>query len=743
MDIVAFREQIAAIVAKNESRIGEESRYIEREYSIDPADKIQEAILSLENEKRLLQIGIVGRVKAGKSSLLNALLFDGKNILPKAATPMTAALTQISYGDELCAEVEFFSRNDIGEIKKDHQEYTERLNKLIDEKMNAAKSRNKLASVDLWEKSRKQAQRELGGNAGLSSAYDQYERMKSSGVAIDSLKDMDILSAKDLHSLSQQLLEYVGSKGRYMPFTKSVHIKLPQENLQGIQIVDTPGLNDPVQSREDRTRELLKYCDVIFIVSPSGQFLSKEDTDLMDRITTREGVNNIFVISSQIDNQLMGDEKDKGKGDLHQILKNITKKLGEHLSTTLTQLKKNSPEVGTTFDQLIEQGQKCVIHSSGICQTLRNQFDSKELWDSGAITVWKNLTQNYPDYFSDSDKATSIANLDLLSNLGEINKIIAAIQVKKQEIFEKRKEEFVKARFGFILKYQEHLISFCRERVDEIKNNDKETLEYKKKNLEDVIEAVSQDVDDEYLDIVESFEFKLKDRLNKKLEQYFQGAKNSIDSASETESESYKVKKDGLISKGARFFGLGGYETQTRTYTTIRSGAVRNALEELTTEIESFIKDESRLFIIHWKKSELLPKIMLTLRSGANDEKLSARLVNKSIRRVVLSMNISDLVYSGCIPDTLRARGTLTKSSAELFIEDAQTYVSGLKRRVNGDVNNYIGSLIACLRENKSFSSEIFGKYKEQIIEMESQIKNKEVELDSFDRIIKELKGIY
>jgi hypothetical protein len=34
MDIVAFREQIAAIVAKNESRIGEKSRYIEREYTI-------------------------------------------------------------------------------------------------------------------------------------------------------------------------------------------------------------------------------------------------------------------------------------------------------------------------------------------------------------------------------------------------------------------------------------------------------------------------------------------------------------------------------------------------------------------------------------------------------------------------------------------------------------------------------------------------------------------------------------
>lgn len=35
-------------------------------------------------ENRKLNIGVVGQVKAGKSSFLNTLLFDGKDILPKA-----------------------------------------------------------------------------------------------------------------------------------------------------------------------------------------------------------------------------------------------------------------------------------------------------------------------------------------------------------------------------------------------------------------------------------------------------------------------------------------------------------------------------------------------------------------------------------------------------------------------------------------------------------------------------------
>ena len=49
----------------------------------------------------VLRIGIVGQVKAGKSSFINALLFDGNDILPKASTPMTAALTVIKYSEKL------------------------------------------------------------------------------------------------------------------------------------------------------------------------------------------------------------------------------------------------------------------------------------------------------------------------------------------------------------------------------------------------------------------------------------------------------------------------------------------------------------------------------------------------------------------------------------------------------------------------------------------------------------------
>ena len=52
------------------------------------------------NENRLLRIAIIGQVKAGKSSFLNTFLFDGEEVLPKAATPKTANLTIIRHDDD-------------------------------------------------------------------------------------------------------------------------------------------------------------------------------------------------------------------------------------------------------------------------------------------------------------------------------------------------------------------------------------------------------------------------------------------------------------------------------------------------------------------------------------------------------------------------------------------------------------------------------------------------------------------
>ena len=66
-----------------------------------------EQVERFNQEEQTLNIAIMGQVKAGKSSFLNALLFNGKPVLPTAATPKTANLTRISYGEKPVLEVEY------------------------------------------------------------------------------------------------------------------------------------------------------------------------------------------------------------------------------------------------------------------------------------------------------------------------------------------------------------------------------------------------------------------------------------------------------------------------------------------------------------------------------------------------------------------------------------------------------------------------------------------------------------
>ena len=117
--IIDIRNKIQTLVDSHPDEL--HTALAQSEAFSDTAEKLTKEYESKVNPLRQLHIGIVGRVKAGKSSLLNSLFFGGKNILPKAATPMTAALTKLFYSEKLVAKVNFFENGDIEAIKKGHE----------------------------------------------------------------------------------------------------------------------------------------------------------------------------------------------------------------------------------------------------------------------------------------------------------------------------------------------------------------------------------------------------------------------------------------------------------------------------------------------------------------------------------------------------------------------------------------------------------------------------------------------
>ncbi|GAA7109484.1 hypothetical protein ID0214_07800 [Helicobacter pylori] len=362
------------------------------ENAVIKTEELEKTIKGMQAENRGLKVGIIGRVKAGKSSLLNALIFEGKEVLPKAATTETSSLTILKYAQNLSTEAQFYNERDMEELKRDHEGYEKKFKEIVSEEvkkleekqqglLNKSKerlsnfsksfSKNKsdeeapkqkiLSPEEIREKAQKIAKNELDKDEKLTALHDQYERMKKSGLI--NPKDLETrIQADSLEELNQKLYQLVGKEGKFMPYTKAVQISLNNPNLKDLEIIDTPGVNDPVVSREVCTKALLKECDVVFVIIPSGHFVGADDIDLFDRVSDKEGIQRVYFVSSQTDSTIVG-EAEKFDRNLKTAVINTQKILSSQLNKTMEGLIQECPNQKEIFKNAKKNG---VILTSGI-----------------------------------------------------------------------------------------------------------------------------------------------------------------------------------------------------------------------------------------------------------------------------------------------------------------------------------------------------------------------------------------
>ncbi len=378
------------------------------ENAVIKTEELEKTLKGMQAENRGLKVGIIGRVKAGKSSLLNALIFEGVEVLPKAATPMTASLTVLKYAKTLSAQAQFYDEKDMEELKRDHERYEKKFQRIVDEKVkeqqekqslaNRAKeklsnfgkafSKNKsdeeapkeriLSDEEILEKARRIAKKELDNDAKLAASHDQFERMKKSGLTNTETLETRI-QADSLEELNQKLYQFVGKEGKFMPYTKAVQISLNNPNLKDLEIIDTLGVNDPIVSREARTKALLKECDVVFVISPSNQFLTESDMDLFDRVSNKEGIQRVYFVASQADSAVCApSEVQNSRHHLPTALENAQKILSSSLNATMSLLEKKYPHQQEIFESAKKNG---IILTSGVCYSLYQDFENRASWE--------------------------------------------------------------------------------------------------------------------------------------------------------------------------------------------------------------------------------------------------------------------------------------------------------------------------------------------------------------------------
>ncbi|WRD88933.1 dynamin family protein [Helicobacter pylori] len=105
------------------------------ENAVVKTEELEKTLKGMQAENRGLKVGIIGSTNTGKSSLLNALIFEGKDVLPKAATTETSSLTILKYAQNLSAEAQFYNEKDMEELKRDHERYEKKFKEIVSEEV--------------------------------------------------------------------------------------------------------------------------------------------------------------------------------------------------------------------------------------------------------------------------------------------------------------------------------------------------------------------------------------------------------------------------------------------------------------------------------------------------------------------------------------------------------------------------------------------------------------------------------
>lgn len=396
----------------------------------DEQKKFQAAFKEAQDEGRKLRIGVIGSVKAGKSSFLNALFFEGEDRLPKAATPMTAALTVISYAETPKAVIHFYSQEDWNGILQKSAEYDAELNKRYfeyEKKYNEA----------LNESSRIKGFVNSGKKISPLYPKTDYEvrifRREIDDALISSKELVRMASNTDKLGTTEtvkpeELDQYIGAGGKYTAIVSYVELCINDKSLDGFEIIDTPGLNDPIVSRGKKTMEYLSHCDAAILLSSTTQFMDASTMELMLNTLPSSGVREIILVGSKLDSGML-DYKESGI-DVTQVYKSSVNTYRKHIANNINEIRLSRPDDAEKLEQSQTAFVSAMLYSMHIKRRNGISFNEEE----------QHIYRMIASRFTNFDDSLLLS----LSGVNDIMKKLNAVLERKADIINEKNDKLCK-----------------------------------------------------------------------------------------------------------------------------------------------------------------------------------------------------------------------------------------------------------------------------------------------------------
>lgn len=418
----------------------------------------------------VLKIGVVGQVKAGKSSFLNSLFFNGENVLPRASTPMTAGLTVLEYGEENSFDVEYYNEAEWNTFCAKNREYEEALANF----KNEMRQQNPSITDDVAEQNALNSIDDV-----LKSAHELVEGCGA--AAKGKIRPKSLIESQPfagVEGLQDTLEKYVGAHGAFTSVVKSLTIKMNHEGLRNLRIVDTPGVNDPVVSRERRTREFLRSCHGVFFLSYSGHFFDATDQVFLSERIGGEGIGAVVMIASKFDAVLQQVGLDF-KDDIQGAMAHCERMLRKQFTTNMGATSFSGPTPALTF-------------SSGIGFSIAQK--PQERWDAVEANVVSQMKRFFPSFFSTPDDVKMAFNE--LAQIDSIREkyVIGTFASKKDEILAQKLNDFFATSTTQIAKEADKGIKNVEEFLTSLRSEDIESLNKQKEDVAKVKKAIESKI---------------------------------------------------------------------------------------------------------------------------------------------------------------------------------------------------------------------------------------------------------
>lgn len=463
---------------------------------------MQENAENIINPDRCIRVGVIGQVKAGKSSFLNALLFEGEDVLPKAATPMTAGLTKIVYSEHPYAKVQFYSESDWKSIEENSRQYDIELKIKCEEAL--ARKKEQL-----------RAERHTGFNkisAGVSNINvtladweeaqvkdlinEKYRSFKELTDMIQDHGDVDIhakLGTEENIDIDT-LAAYIGAEGKYAPLVKSLELGIDSQGIKDLEIIDTPGLGDPIVSRSQKTKEFLVNCDLVILLSRASQFMEQDDLQLLIKCLPENSINDAVIVASKFDSALLDAPYKRGDSqELIQVIKVTISKLKDSGRQQLKQCLQNNNQLRAVraINQLLEKAE--IRFTSAILYSSAQKKKNGIMLSEEEEHIIRTLSNRFPKM---DDSAESLEDISGIKHFRE--KEFFPIADKKEKILRERREAFVSDQKIIFAKNLDMICNEARSNLRQLEEDDVTSIQKKIHEAQQAADLLRSNISSEF-----------------------------------------------------------------------------------------------------------------------------------------------------------------------------------------------------------------------------------------------------